>query len=220
VAYTFTSDRNKKENLRTVNAEEVLQKVRNLDVTSWNYIGHDPQRFRHYGPMAQDFFAAFGHDGAGTVGTSTTITSGDVDGVLLLAMKAVEQRTADLRRENALLRASVDELRGELNSRRPGFTAARTTVASEFGEQTSKGAAVLDSNGEAWVTLPLGFEAVHILGGYHYQLTAIGAPGASLYVAEEVRNGRFKIAGGRPGAKVSWQVSTVGLDSSGVVERR
>ena len=44
---------------------------------SWNYIGHDPQEFRHYGPRAQEFFAAFGQDEVGTIGTPTTINSGD-----------------------------------------------------------------------------------------------------------------------------------------------
>lgn len=28
-------------------------------------IRHDAEKFRHYGPMAQDFFAAFGYDGVG-----------------------------------------------------------------------------------------------------------------------------------------------------------
>ncbi len=43
--------------------------------------------------MAQDFFAAFGHDGIGTIGTPTTITSGDLDGILLVAAQALEKRT-------------------------------------------------------------------------------------------------------------------------------
>ncbi|MBI4587523.1 MAG: hypothetical protein HY725_01675 [Candidatus Rokubacteria bacterium] len=34
--------------------------------------------------MAQDFFAAFGHDGVGTVGTPTTINSGDKAGILMI----------------------------------------------------------------------------------------------------------------------------------------
>ena len=34
-----------------------------LSFASWNFIGHDPKEFRHYGPMARDFFAVFGHDG-------------------------------------------------------------------------------------------------------------------------------------------------------------
>jgi hypothetical protein len=62
VGFTASSDRNKKENFLPVEGEEVLSKIRELSLTSWNFIGHDPKQFRHYGPMAQDFFAAFGHD--------------------------------------------------------------------------------------------------------------------------------------------------------------
>jgi hypothetical protein len=73
--------------------------------------------------MAQDFYAAFGHDGVGAVGTPTTITSTDVDGILMIAWQAVEQRTEQLRRENDLLKAALDELRAELRTR--GLTARR-----------------------------------------------------------------------------------------------
>jgi hypothetical protein len=47
---------------------------------------------------------------------------------------------------------------------------------------------------------------------FRYQLTAIGAPGPNLYVAEEIANNRFKIAGGKPGMKVSWQVTGIRHD--------
>ena len=61
VAYTFTSDKTKKENFKSVDGEDVLRKIRGFELTSWNFIGHDPKEFRHYGPMAQDFFGAFGY---------------------------------------------------------------------------------------------------------------------------------------------------------------
>ena len=92
VPFTFTSDRNQKENFQRVEGEEVLSKMRRMPLTSWNYIGHDAKQFRHYGPTAQDFFDAFGHDGVGTIGTPTTITSGDLDGILMIAAQALEKR--------------------------------------------------------------------------------------------------------------------------------
>jgi hypothetical protein len=97
VPYTFTSDKNQKENFQPVEGEDVLRKLGDVNITSWNYIGHDPQHFRHYGPVAQEFFAAFGHDGVGTVGTPTTINSGDVDGILMIAVQALEKRNAELK---------------------------------------------------------------------------------------------------------------------------
>jgi len=69
------------------------------------------------------------------------------------------------------------------------------------------GNVMLDANGEAWVELPAWFEALN--RDFRYQLTAIGAPGPSLYIAEEISGNRFKIAGGSPGLEVSWQVTGV-----------
>jgi hypothetical protein len=106
VPYTFTSDRNQKENFQPVDGEAVLRKVGGLNLTSWNYIGHDPHQLRHYGPVAQEFFAAFGQDAVGTIGTPTTINSGDLEGILMVAVQALEKRTA----ENADLRARIEAL--------------------------------------------------------------------------------------------------------------
>src|SRR5713101_7631265 len=110
VPYTYTSDRNKKENFQRVDADEVLTKLRGLGVTSWNYKGQDAKQFRHYGPVAQDFFAAFGHDAVGTIGTPTTITSGDLDGILMIAAQALEKRTVEQEKEIAALRARLEAL--------------------------------------------------------------------------------------------------------------
>jgi hypothetical protein len=98
----------------------VLRKIGEFNLTSWNYIGHDPQDFRHYGPMAQDFYAAFGHDELGAIGTPTTLNSGDEAGILMIAIKALEKRTAEqaqalemldtLKFENAALKARLDTL--------------------------------------------------------------------------------------------------------------
>ena len=73
------------------------------------------------------------------------------------------------------------------------------------------GNATLDGNGEAVVTLPDWFETLN--RDFRYQLTAVGAPGPNLYVAEEIFGNHFKIAGGRPGAKVSWQVTGIRQDA-------
>jgi len=69
----------------------------------------------------------------------------------------------------------------------------------------------LNANGEAWVELPAWFEALN--KDFRYQLTAIGAPGPNLYIAQKIANNRFKIAGGAPGMEVSWQVTGVRHDA-------
>jgi hypothetical protein len=73
------------------------------------------------------------------------------------------------------------------------------------------GVIVLDANGEAVVGLPDWFEALN--RDFRYQLTPVGAPGPNLYIAEEVASNQFKIAGGKPGSKVSWQVTGIRQDA-------
>jgi hypothetical protein len=73
------------------------------------------------------------------------------------------------------------------------------------------GNVLLDGSGEAWIELPEWFEALN--RDFRYQLTAIGAPGPNLFVADEVHGNRFKIAGGAPGMKVSWQLTGIRQDA-------
>jgi hypothetical protein len=101
VAFSSIADQTQKENFQPVDGEEVLGKIRGFELSSWNFIGHDPRKFRHYGPMAQDFFAAFGDDGVGQIGSETTINSGDLAGILMIAVQALEKRTRELRRKEA-----------------------------------------------------------------------------------------------------------------------
>jgi hypothetical protein len=67
-----------------------------------------------------------------------------------------------------------------------------------------RGNIVLNSNGEATVTLPTYFDAVNNTN-YSYNLTPVGAP-AQLYIKSEISNKQFVIAGGASGMKVSWTV--------------
>jgi hypothetical protein len=72
------------------------------------------------------------------------------------------------------------------------------------------GVARLNESGLAAVVLPAWFEALN--GNFRYQLTAIGTPQPGLYVAEEISGNQFTVAGGIPGARVSWQVTGVRKD--------
>jgi hypothetical protein len=100
------------------------------------------------------------------------------------------------------------------------------------------GVVVLDNKGKAEIELPDWFGIIN--KDFRYQLTAIGAPGPNLYIAEEISDmatttntntkynksssnkdknknknnniSRFKIAGGASGMKVSWQVTGIRKD--------
>ncbi len=71
------------------------------------------------------------------------------------------------------------------------------------------GNVMLDDYGEAVVELPDWFEALN--RDFRYQLTCIGGF-AQVYIAEEISDNRFKIGGGDPGMKVSWQVTGIRQD--------
>jgi trimeric autotransporter adhesin len=136
VAFTASSDKTQKENFKPVDGEEVLGKIRWLELSSWNFIGHDPKEFRHYGPMAQDFFAAFGYDGLGQIGTETTINSGDIAGILMIAVQALEKRTAELKQKEAQMAVLESRLEAlELRQNHPmQITAGKNLSSVTTGE--------------------------------------------------------------------------------------
>jgi hypothetical protein len=71
------------------------------------------------------------------------------------------------------------------------------------------GVVTLDSQGSAWVELSAWFEALN--RDFRYQLTPIGSY-APAYVAQEIVNNRFQIAGGKPGQRISWLVTGIRRD--------
>jgi len=72
------------------------------------------------------------------------------------------------------------------------------------------GNVILDGNGEAFVPLPEWFQELN--RDFRYQLTCLDGF-APIYVAQRVQGNRFKIAGGKPGMEVSWQVTGVRQDA-------
>jgi Chaperone of endosialidase len=100
--WSSMSDRNAKTDIVSLDDAAILTKVAALPVSGWRYASESG--VRHVGPMAQDFYAAFG------VGEDDRhITSIDEDGVALAAIKA-------LHRENAQLRTKVRSQDGRLQS--------------------------------------------------------------------------------------------------------
>jgi len=72
------------------------------------------------------------------------------------------------------------------------------------------GVATLDANGEAVIQMPEWFGVLN--RDFRYQLTCIGGF-APVYIAEEISNNQFKIAGGKSGMKISWQVTGIRQDA-------
>ncbi len=119
------SDSTRKENFLPANGKDFLQKIAGLRLGSWNYKGQDKTAYRHYGPMAQDFFAAFGHDGVGVIGTDTTITTADIDGVMMIAIKALIKENEELKEGNMSMARRLEKLEVILENAKPVLSAQK-----------------------------------------------------------------------------------------------
>jgi hypothetical protein len=106
-AWNNVSDRNLKENFVDVSGEDVLAKLRDVPVSRWNYRDDETKR-AYMGPMAQDWHRAF------ALGDSVSINTMDLDGVSLAAIRALDERTTELRKRSQ----EVDQLRIEVSTLR------------------------------------------------------------------------------------------------------
>ncbi|HEX9046759.1 MAG TPA: tail fiber domain-containing protein [Verrucomicrobiae bacterium] len=109
----LTSDRNAKENFKSLDAQTVLAKVLSLPVTEWNYKSDDAEQ-KHIGPMAQDFQAAFGLNG----GDDKHISVVDESGVALAAIQGLNEKLQEQKAENAELKARLEKLERLLQVKR------------------------------------------------------------------------------------------------------
>jgi hypothetical protein len=106
-SWSFTSDRNAKENFQPVNARQVLEKVAKLPLTEWNYKGYGD---RHVGPMAQDFHAAFPFNASDKM-----LNSADEAGVSLAAIQGLNEKLDEKDAEIQHLKQQNDSLAERLN---------------------------------------------------------------------------------------------------------
>ncbi len=105
-ALTQNSDINAKTAITGVDTSEILNLVTRLPMNKWEY--KDARGEAHIGPMAQDFYAAFGL-GA----TDTGISSIDTAGVALAAIQALAEKSDLLETKNLSLQASIVQLQRE-----------------------------------------------------------------------------------------------------------
>jgi hypothetical protein len=98
------SDRNLKTNVVPVDEFDVLERLSEVEISTWSYKAQDAS-IQHMGPMAQDFYAAFdlGEDDKhiGTV---------DADGVSLAAIKALHQKLKEKETQIADLEKRIAQL--------------------------------------------------------------------------------------------------------------
>ena len=97
---TENSDADAKQDIVPVSAQDILARIAALPISEWSYI--DAPDYRHIGPMAQDFHAAFGL-GRNEKGISTLDTSG----VALAGIQALKAENDRLAARNLELESRV-----------------------------------------------------------------------------------------------------------------
>lgn len=112
-SWNAVSNRERKENLAPVNVQELVARLAEVPITTWNYSSQDAA-IRHIGPMAEDFNALI--DGLGGEGEDY-INTLDADGVALAAIQGLYQlvqeqegQIAALQQQNADLEARLAAL--------------------------------------------------------------------------------------------------------------
>ena len=109
-AFNTTSDHHAKHDFVPVDSQEVLRKVSSMPISKWRFNGDGD--VAHVGPMAQDFYAAFG------LGQDDKhIATVDEEGVALAAIQGLNQKLEerdgeikDLKRDLAEMKALLKQV--------------------------------------------------------------------------------------------------------------
>jgi len=112
----------------------LLDKLEAIPMQTWNYKSQDDS-IRHMGPMAQDFYAAFG------LGEDNKhINTVDADGVALAGVQALyrmlqekDAQLAALRKDNESMKAELSDLRAVIGTvqRRLGVEVSQAVVSGK-----------------------------------------------------------------------------------------
>ena len=138
-SWTTLSDRNQKTAVVPVDSREVLKKVVEMPLNTWQYKAQDA-KYRHMGPMAQDFYAAF------KLGESNTgIDTVDADGVALAAIQGLHAQLKDKEAEITSLRAEKDR---EIAMLHAELTEQRADLAKQDAKLAEQGAKLAEQNAD------------------------------------------------------------------------
>ena len=113
--WTGGSSRTFKENFQPLDGNELLAKIANLSITSYNYKNSSE---KHIGPMAEDFVGAFD---TGVIRESDGqrddqyLAPSDVAGVALAGVHELINENKQLKKDNETLKIKMDDLEKRLN---------------------------------------------------------------------------------------------------------
>lgn len=117
--WTQISDSNRKEYILRMDPMIVIQKIKELKISSWSYknIKEDMKKEnkkRNYGPMAQNFYSLFGKDKYGSFSTEETLKGHDLSSIFMLGVQGmklkIEQHNAEIKRVKVKSEKIGDEI--------------------------------------------------------------------------------------------------------------
>ena len=133
-AWHYVSDSTKKENFLDANGEYFLESISKMKLGSWNYKSQRSTNLRHYGAMAQEVYKYFGKDELGTIGCDTLLNTGDIDGIMMIGIQALEKRSTDAKEKIAALYQQNEELKQIIENLQNANTALKAEKDTEVGE--------------------------------------------------------------------------------------
>lgn len=111
------------ENRQSTDPRVILEKLARIPIQTWNYISDGPG-IRHIGPMAQDFYGAFG------VGDDRHIYTVDAAGVAFGAIKGLYELLQEQRAETERLRQQLQQLESDNEKLQSEVAALESSHAS------------------------------------------------------------------------------------------
>jgi hypothetical protein len=106
-SWVCSSSRALKENFVPVDGEELLRRIRGVELNRWT-LTDDPARTPHLGPFAEDFHAAFGlGDDPRAIGHQ------DIDGVNFGGVKALDARTLQMQSRMDAQARQIEKLQAD-----------------------------------------------------------------------------------------------------------
>lgn len=109
--WTNTSSRSFKDRFSNLNVDEVIDKIENMEIKAWFYKQTNEY---HIGPVAEDFYNAFGTGDRNSENVNKYLSSSDVAGVTMLAVKELIKQNHEQNQVISKQQLEIESIRTEL----------------------------------------------------------------------------------------------------------
>lgn len=111
--WTNGSSRTFKDRFIALNASDVINKIIGIEVKGWYY--KETNEY-HIGPVAEDFYTAFGTGDKNSTNVNKYLSPSDVAGVTMIAIKELIKENESQKQKIEIQQTEIDELKAEIES--------------------------------------------------------------------------------------------------------